>query len=203
MRFLKNKIARALQLAELNQSPPQDSKPLESARTRRQSREIETLSPLQEFPLEEAPKVSDEPPQRKRKSIGNNIMKNYCRALVNFGLSSLARPYLLNEAESFGISYAKFIQILNSKRKNINCIKGLRGLLLQERRDSRNTKAFKTMFQRSCEVFLKYFCVNWIFNSKVDNRIKHLNYRYKILRRVRNPEHFTYLEDFGRRAHTH
>ena len=199
MRFLKKKIARALQFAELHHPPPEPSKPLETPPSPRQKRETVPSSPSQGFYDEEAPKTFSESPQRKRKSVGNNIMKNYCRALVNFGVSSLARPYLASEAETIGISYGKFLQILGSKKKNINCIKGLRGLLLQERRDTMNTKAFKTMFQRSCEVFLKYFCVNWIFNSKVDNKIKHLNYRYKILRRVRNPEHFTYLEDFGRR----
>ncbi len=67
---------------------------------------------------------------------------------------------------------------------------------MKENRDSREMKAFKPMFQYVCEVFLKYFCVNWVFHSKVEDKVKHLKYRGKILRRIQNPELFTYLEEF-------
>ena len=186
MRFLKKKIALALQFAQSQQASQGDLKTSVSLATMQTTPEMEVLP--QDSPQQDCP--------RKRKtSSGNNIMKNYARALVNFALSPLVRPYMMNE----DISYEKFKQALKAKRKNVNCIKGLRSLLLQERRDSRETRAFKIMFQKSCEVFLKYYSVNWIFHSKVDDKLKHLSYRGKILRRVRNPEYFTYLEDFVRR----
>ena len=186
MRFLKNKIARALQLAQSHQASESDLKTSVTLKTQQGTPDMEILP--QDSPQQGCP--------RKRKTpSGNNIMKNYARALVNFGLSPLARPYLINE----DLSYEKFKQTLKAKRKNVNCIKGLRGLLLQERRDSKDMRVFKMMFQRSCEAFLKYYSVNWIFHSKVDDKLKHLSYRGKILRRVRNPEYFTYLEDFVRR----
>ena len=187
MRFLKKKIARALQFAHSHQTPVADSETSDRLETFQKTPEMD-MSP-EETPQQDC--------QRKRKaSSSNNIMKNYARALVNFGLSHLAQPFLTNG----DISPDKFHQVLKSKRKNVNCIKGLRGLLLQERRDSKDTRAFKIMFQKICEVFMKYYCVNWIFHSRVDDKMKHLSYRGKILRRVKDPVHFTYLEDFVRRT---
>ena len=119
-------------------------------------------------------------------------MKNYCRALINFGLSELVRPYIITEAEN-GLSFERFQQILNHKKKSVNCIKGLRSLLVEERRSSNEMREWKAMFQKSCEVFLKYFCVNWVFNSRVDDKMKHLRYRARILRRVQNPAYFQFL----------
>jgi len=185
MRFLKNKIKRALELAELRSIKEKSS----------QFSQLPSL-PQRETLLQE--KLPINPPNKRWMSTRNNIMKNYCRAFINFALSPMAASYIINEAEN-GISHERFMQILNSKRKNVNCIKGLRNLLLKERRDSAETIEFKKMFQKSCEVFLKFFCVNWIFNSKVEDRIKHLNYRFKILRRIQNPQYFTYLEEVGRR----
>jgi len=187
MRFLKTKIARALELSELrndSQPPAIESKALEA--------ETQASSPVN----------ADEFRPGKSKNSwasGNNIMKNYCRAFVNFAISPLASAYLPNNPEEDGISSARFKQILHLKRKRTNCIKGLRSLLLQEESDSNEMKAFKRMLQKSCEVFLKFYCVNWIFHSKIGDRRKHLSYQGKMLRRVRDPEHFTYLENFVKR----
>jgi len=54
----------------------------------------------------------------------------------------------------------------------------------------------KKVFQEICIIFLKFFCVNWLYNSKISEKIAHLKYRFKLLRRVRNPQYFTYLKDF-------
>jgi len=181
MRFLKKKIELALQFAELQKASQKTSKAQENP--------TQIKSPQEEVPVTS---FSPEMKSKKKWGAGNNVLKNYCRAFINFALSSMAQGYLVDEA----LPYAKFKQILSLKKKNVNCIKGLRALLLQVESDSKDIKAFKGMFQKCCEVFLKYYCVTWIYNSKVDNRLKHLGYRGKILRRVRNPKFFTYLEDF-------
>jgi len=69
-------------------------------------------------------------------------------------------------------------------------------LVIDESQDSEEVKAFKGLFKESCRAFLKYFWVNWIYNSKLENRSKYLTYRGRLLRRVENPEWFTYLETF-------
>jgi len=192
MRFLKNKIARALELSKLHSHAETTSSP---SNTQSQTSEIA-------FHLRSSEKGHPMPSQvsrRRRISAGNNIMKNYCRALINFGLSDVVGPYLIDAAEN-GVSCERFQQILHCKKRSVNCIKGLRSLLLHERRESKEMKEWKTMFQRSCEAFLKYFCVNWVFHSKIDDKLKHLRYRGRILRRVQNPEYFTYLEDFAKKG---
>ncbi len=185
MRFLKNKIQRALQSSELR---------LASQKASESQQDLQEISIQIESPQEKISLTSCSPVMKNKKKFaaGNNILKNYCRAFINFALSPMAKGYLEEEP----LPYGKFKQMLSLKKKNVNCIKGLRALLFQVGSDSKDIKAFKGMFQKCCEVFLQYYCVNWIYNSKVDNRMKHLSYRGKILRRVRNPEYFTYLEDF-------
>ena len=186
MRFLKKKIARALELSRLHSSPETTS---QTSQEPEQPKEIafNLRNSLNRQP------ISSLSLRRRRTTAGNNIMKNYCRAMINFGLSELVRPYLISETGN-GLSFERFKQILNLKKKSVNCIKGLRNLLLEERRSSKETREWKAMFQKSCEIFLKYFCVNWVFQSKIDNKMKHLRYRGKILRKVQNPAYFQFLE---------
>jgi len=196
MRILKKKVA----MANLRRQQLQAAQSLSIF-------EIPTLS----FPLKQDQnslaelKQEVQTPKRGRRkcAFGNNIMKNYCRALVNFGISPMAEPYVKQEeGETTIISPETFRSILNSKKKKVNCIKTLRALLLNDGRDSKEMRAFKPVFQRVCIVFLKFFCANWIFNSKVADKMKHLKYRGKMLRRVQNPQYFTYLEDFSQKSHS-
>ncbi len=205
MRLLKQKVMRALERNQLlsytQQVTPEEL--LEddtSLPTEEETHQIDdSLSSSDPNLLNEDGETRVK--RRKRSSMGNNIMKNYCRAFVNFGLSDLANPYL-NKREEIMISTQRFRQILEAKKRKVNCIKSLRSLLLHVKHESREMDAFKCEFQRLCEVFLKYFCVNWIFHSKVADKIKHLHYRGKMLRRIQNPEFFTYLEEFGKRKST-
>jgi len=200
MGLLKQKIARAIQAQKLKQHSKQITlKPFNLVLSSTIIQE-EPIQIIQEPLISPSSSMTNTTtktpsPSKRRIAYGNNIMKNYCRALVNFALSSMAVPYLQNY-HGATISYEKFHQMLSAKKKTINCIKSLRNYLLQNNADTSEMKAFKIMFQRTSEVFLKYFCVNWIFNSKVEDRMKHLKYRGKMLRRVQSPEHFTYLEDF-------
>ena len=57
----------------------------------------------------------------------------------------------------------------------------------------------KRVFKAIGIIFIRDFTVNWVYNSKIADKLTHLKYRFKMLRRVQNPEFFTYLEDFGSR----
>jgi len=71
--------------------------------------------------------------------------------------------------------------------------------LLPEKNENPMITKFKRLFQVISEIFIKYFSVNWIFDSKVQYKQAHLKFRFKILRRIQNPELFTYLQmDYGR-----
>jgi len=123
-----------------------------------------------------------------------NIMKNYSRALTNFALSELAVPYLAGIMEQNQLDISTFQSFIREKKKRVNCIRNLRELLLIYETDSAQLASCKRAFEAICEVFLKYFCVNWIYHSKINDKLQHLKYRFKILRRVKDPAHFTYLE---------
>ena len=132
-----------------------------------------------------------------REGTCQNIVKNYSRAFINFALSPLSLPYLNSILSEEGLSLEAFHSYVSNRRGKINCIKNLRAALLIKTNDSDKTAASKKVFRRISEVFLKFFCVNWLFDSKIENKVIHLNYRFKILRRIRKPEYFTYLEEMN------
>ncbi len=127
MGLLKQKVLRAFQnrnsFADHKPSSPKiESEDSHSPSHSQESQEMHTRSyhsGLSEDQLDKTRKV-----KVRKSSPGNNIMKNYCRALINFGLSDLVRSYLINEAE-YGLSCERFQQILHSKKRSVNCINPL------------------------------------------------------------------------------
>lgn len=206
MRILKLKIAKALQcrkarrLARLQQLRSETisievSLADQTARQLRIEAREKTRHVYEDSPL------TDESGSGKR-SRGNNVMKNYARAMVNFSLSALADPYLERMKEKYEIDFEEFRKTLRGYKAKVNCIKHLRELLLVSDNDSEEMKTFKKVFQELCIVFMKFFSVNWIYHGKMFERNKYLQYRGKMLRRVQNPEYFTYLESFVEKKKT-
>ena len=194
MRFLKLKIARAALYRNDSHpaliSQPSKAQPVKAPLPKQQK------SPVMK-PQE--PKVSspvDKKSAQYKRSKGNNIMKNYCQAMISFSLSPLSDFYLAREPESKILSLERFRQILSAQKTKINCIKSLREALLIEPQDCAEVQSFKRLFQVTCKIFIKFFSVNWIYNGKLTERIKYLEYRGKILRRIEHPEHFTFLKSF-------
>ena len=125
-----------------------------------------------------------------------NIMKNYSRAFTAFALSSLALPYLTIILQKYQIDPQGFTEFIEDRKKPVNCVKGLRHLLLLASvTDSVEIAAMKKAFQEICVIFLKFFSVNWIFHGKVMDKTAHLSYRLKILRKIQDPSNFISLED--------
>jgi len=194
MRFLKNKIAKAsgltLPTIPLRETPPPEpAKPIlpKRAPARRKSKELES-SQL---------KPSQSPPLAKKHLSGDNIMKNYGRAMTNFALSSMAKPYLLSITANLGITLESFQDYIKERKKSANCIKQLRAMLPLGTGQQEEKLELKTAFQKICIIFLKFFVANWLYGSKICEKVAHLKYRFKILRRVKNPQYFTYLKDFN------
>jgi len=76
-----------------------------------------------------------------------------------------------------------------------NCIKKLREMLLMGADEGEEDLEFKITFQKICIVFLKFFCANWLYDSKIAEKVMHLKCPFKIMRRGRTPQYFTYLKD--------
>lgn len=134
-------------------------------------------------------------------SLGNdhehstkNIVKNYGNAIIGFGITKVALPYIEDKAEEYGINVAEFQKFMSTKKDSISGIDSLRSFLMENSKDTDQTRGFKAMFKHLAVVFIKYFSVNWIFNSKIKYKEAHLKFRNRMLRRILDPEHFTYLK---------
>jgi len=162
----------------------------------------ESLSMKIETPvLKKVTSNSKSTSNRKRESNTNkNIVKNYARAMSNFALSKTALPYLQEILESQGkVSLRGFKMFIKKNKEDITSIRRLRELLLITEEDAELVCGYKNVFKALSMVFLKSFSVNWIYASKVSDKLTHVKYRFKMMRRVENPEYFTYLEDFARK----
>lgn len=184
MRFLKNKILLAHQHAEK----------LKERRLVQLEKELNHISSFSSESSIYNSSTSDITLKRTRKNTSTiNIIKNYGRAAVSFGLSKTGKSYLTSLVTEYKIDISTAYNFLN----NIKCqIKGLhtfKRFILPQQEDSSEIAVLKHIFRKLCEIFLKCYSVNWIFNSKLSRRIVHLNFRFKLLRRVRNPQMFESL----------
>jgi len=126
-----------------------------------------------------------------------NIVKNYGKALCSFASSNIAVIYVEGIVSKKGYKSVKtcnFMSYIKGKKESINSIESLRKLLIAEENDAEEIKAYKDIFKEVSVTFLKYFAVNWIYGGKLMHKNAHLKYRFKMLRRVQNPEFFTYLK---------
>lgn len=222
MRFLKKKLARAQELFLLNEKNQSESIKQEESSPTTIKQEFSPISPIEQVikietnVLTELSEFSPKPLRKKASPKANsklqspqsdrplrgatsakNIIKNYGRALANFAASDLASSYLTKLAEQEKIKEKEFRKYISSKKKQARCIKGLRDLLLITEDDSQMTVAYKKIFRELSIIFMKFFSVNWIFGGKLCDKKIHLKYRFKILRRIQNPEFFTYLKGFA------
>ena len=128
---------------------------------------------------------------------GTKVVRNYAKALCSFASSAIAIPYIQKlleqdiEAKTIIEDFQNYIA--QKKDKTISIV-SLRGLLMITGKDSPIEKLYKEIFMETSVVFIKFFSVNWIFSGKVKYRLEHMKYRHKMLRRVRNPELFTFLK---------
>ena len=193
MRFLKQKIQRSAELKKLA---------LEKFEAEADEQLQELSISTRSSPSHSNRKNKEEAnspfrfDQKRKKTPCENIIKNYSRAMTNFAISPLALPYLDTILPKASSNLTTFLNFVKKKKRSVNCIKKLREMLPHQGNRNAPNLAEKKAFQALCVIFLKYFSVNWLFNSKIDNKETHLACRFKILRRVNDPDHFTYLKDF-------
>ncbi len=134
---------------------------------------------------------------RVRVLSSDNIIKNYGREMTSFALSTMAETYLKEVTGKYGVKMSKFLRFVRAKENSANCIRKLREMPPIQSDMNRPDFRLRQVFQEISIIFLKFFCVNWLYNSKIDGKIIHLHYRFKILRRVKDPDNFTYLKEFN------
>jgi len=195
MSYLKSKISRALQRAQGPQEI-QVKHEFSDSSAKEISVKPEPAAPVKAEPVQikSAPKPIRSPPNRDKSN--KNIIKNYARAMVNFAMSKMALPYLKKILREEGVDLEGFRDYMTKNREEVTSIKTLRELLLIDEGEEAQVAGYKRVFVKISVVFVKFFSVNWIYNSKVSDKLTHLKYRFKVLRRIKEPEHFTYLEGF-------
>ena len=216
MRFLKNKIMRAKEAYErtLNNTlstPPQSPTFSTEGSISSSAQKIEPDSKPPQHSL------SNNQPQRQTRSKSTvhhesvskpvsstkNISINYGKAISSFATSTLAVPYLQPTLDKEGIDLKDFILFISQAKESIGGISSLRSLLtINEAFDTLKTMKFKKIFRMISEVFIKHFSVNWIIHGKVTHKLVYLKFRSKMLRRVQNPELFTYVKRRECKANT-
>ena len=132
--------------------------------------------------------------RRRYKQDSKNIVKNYGKAMAAFSLTETASPYLDAALAQNGATFEQFKQFILKHKEQIDSIESLRQMMLPEEDDEAEVAGVKRAFQVICEVFARDFALNWIFNSKSNQKETLLRYRFKILRRVQKPECFYYLK---------
>jgi len=123
-----------------------------------------------------------------------NIVKNYAKAITNFVLSPISLPYLDPILKEKLVTLDAFLEFIRVAKETIQGIDTFRYFLLIQENDSSEVRAFKEIFKYISITFIKYFSVNWIAHSRLKNKLVYLKYRFKILRRIVNPNSFTYLK---------
>lgn len=134
-------------------------------------------------------------PKAKPLAGVKNVVKNYGKAMCSFAYSEICMPYLNGFANEEKSTVKGFTDWIQTKKESVDSIESLRWLLLPSEQEDPTIAGYKKMFQKTSEVFLKYYCVNWIYSGKLTHRQTHLSFRHKMLRRIRNPEQFTYLQN--------
>jgi len=122
-----------------------------------------------------------------------NVVKNYGKQITKFIKhplgKKLALPYLHHNKRLVN-SFCNFIK----SKPEITNMNDFRNILLPVNNDPDDVKMFKGVFQCLSIDFIKHFSHNWIFNSnRISDKWAHVYAKSKILRRVENPEYFTYL----------
>ena len=198
MRILKNKV-QLRQQQKLLDGEKVIAKPEFETKTE------ETVAETADIELENSPTAQEyllpmrRPRQKPTSPEGNskNIVKNYGKALCSFASSNVATPYLENIVEKNNYSRVKVVDFMASiklKKEKVNSIESLRKLLVPEAGDKEEELTYKRIFQQISIIFLKYFAANWIYSGKLMHKNAHLKFRFKMLRRIQNPEFFTYLK---------
>lgn len=189
MSILKNKIAMMKKLEEKSHylQSPQSSK--------MHNKVIIKDKPVEETDLQpkKRKRVRGAPVSTARDRATKNIVKNYGKAICSFACSSMAKPYLGPILKKHQVEADNFLEFASKAKDTIESINTFRDVLLITKKDDTQTVSLRKALAGIGEVFIKFFSVNWIYSGRLTHKEPHLKARFKILRRIRNPESFTYL----------
>jgi len=129
------------------------------------------------------------------KSYAKNVDLNFIKAIIAFANSHVAIPYLKVYVQQEGIKFSDFIMFIGQCKDCItNGVQIFRSLLIGASNSDPTNAACIRIFKAISEIFIKCFSVNWITNSRLTHKVAYLKYRFKMLKRIQNPEQFAYVQ---------
>ena len=140
-------------------------------------------------------KKADAKKSKEAMKESKNVVKNYGKAMAAFSLTELALPYLTRFLLNHGVTLEEYKAFIINKKETIDSISSLRDAIFgNPELDSPQDMKLKAVFRDISEVFVSDFALNWIFSCRSQYKATLLSYRFKLLRRVRDPACFTYLK---------
>eukprot|EP00330_Aristerostoma_sp_ATCC50986_P006148 CAMPEP_0114592912 /NCGR_PEP_ID=MMETSP0125-20121206/14616_1 /TAXON_ID=485358 ORGANISM="Aristerostoma sp., Strain ATCC 50986" /NCGR_SAMPLE_ID=MMETSP0125 /ASSEMBLY_ACC=CAM_ASM_000245 /LENGTH=221 /DNA_ID=CAMNT_0001791785 /DNA_START=32 /DNA_END=697 /DNA_ORIENTATION=+ len=204
MSILKQKILRAQQAAGHQQaaqprnSPPQKQSPKHSPIQKRSP--INKGKILKDLRKDQAsPKPEGENLTPVQFLFSKNIVRNYSKAICRFILSPVSDEYMCDiiKKDNLQVNAKTFKDYIKLQRKSLDCIPALKKLLIVEEYDDIEMAHTKKLFVEMALIFIKYFSVKWIFNSRLSYKFAYLKFRFSFERRLKNPELFNHMNPFG------
>ena len=114
------------------------------------------------------------------------VMKNITKALLAFILSEMAPPYLdqIQRTDHENFEIPEYLEYIKIQREYVSQLKSLKSLFFSSCGENECEIVYKRVCRKIAIVFLKYFVVNWIFQSKLKNKEAYLKVRFKLLRKI-------------------
>lgn len=166
------------------------------------SEQQQTNQRIQRKKIQKSKKTNDQAANDSKKQVertltreeSKNIVKNYGKAMAAFILGEAATPYLEKSLSKYQLDKKLFREFVMNRKETISGISTLQALLNTDVfAKTTDDYKFRAVFRELCEVFLKHFAVNWIFECKSNSKDALLLCRFKMLRRVQSPSKFTHL----------
>jgi len=189
MRFLKKKIAKCNRTRKQSDDLSDSGSPVSQKKESQIPKTTRVTRRSADYQLNPIESLRTKEPKLNLK----NVAKNYGRAICNFIVAPAAEDYLLPLSKEFNINANEFKEFIALRKNTLDGIEDFRELLLVREEDSEQERGYKKLFQKLGEVFIKYFSVNWIYSGRLNYKLDYVKVRNKVLRRVQNPELFTYI----------
>jgi hypothetical protein len=184
MRFLKRKMALSIERKHFAYERKLEELPQE---------ELFAIQKKNIQKLKVAARKKAKLEEHERKLATKNIIKNYGRAIANFILTPLFEPYMIAEPLMKDINWREFRHFVEEVRDNLVNLETFRKIISIDQSDDSKVVAFKKLFVKGAVIFIKYFSVNWIFDSKVVYKQMYLRFRGTLLRGVLDPSKLTLI----------
>lgn len=89
------------------------------------------------------------------------------------------------------MTFSSFMAILRARKRRINSIADLRSFWLESEEED-----FPKIARILSNIFLRFYSLEYIFNSRISNYAGHVKYRGRLVEALQNPHNFTSIKQY-------